>query len=44
LRAIAVGLEERGIPATRGGKWFAVQVARLLEAGRPFDSASVAAA
>ena len=48
LRAIAAGLEERGIPAARGGKWSAVQVARLLEnAGlqsRPFDEASVAAA
>src|ERR1700731_2173876 len=32
LRAIAAGLEERGIPAARGGKWSAVQVARLLEA------------
>ena len=26
----ATGLEERGIPAARGGKWSAVQVARLL--------------
>jgi DNA invertase Pin-like site-specific DNA recombinase len=44
LRAIAAGLEERGIPAARGGKWSAVQVARLLEATRsPFDGASVAA-
>jgi DNA end-binding protein Ku len=25
-------LEERGIPAARGGKWSAVQVSRLLEA------------
>jgi hypothetical protein len=33
LRAIAAGLEERGIPAARGGsKWSAVQVMRLLEA------------
>jgi hypothetical protein len=32
LRAIAAGLEERGIPAARGGKWSAVQVSRLLEA------------
>ena len=45
LRAIAAGLEERGIPAARGGKWSAVQVARLLEAGRvPFESVSAAAA
>ena len=44
LRAIAAGLEERGIPAARGGKWSAVQVARLLEAGRvPFESVSAAA-
>src|ERR1700720_2546879 len=42
LRAIAAGLEERGIPAARGGKWSAVQVARLLEAASPFDG-SVAA-
>jgi Recombinase len=32
LRAIAAGLEERGIPTARGGKWSSVQVARLLEA------------
>jgi hypothetical protein len=48
LRAIAVGLEEHGIPAARGGKWSAVQVARLLgSAGIPFDGsngASVGAA
>ena len=44
LRAIAAGLEERGIPAARGGKWSAVQVSRLLEAaGSPFG-ASVAVA
>src|ERR1700681_800047 len=36
LRAIAAGLEERGIPAARGGKWSAVQVSRLLEAASPF--------
>ena len=37
LRAIAAGLDERGIPAARGGKWSAVQVARLLgAAGLPF--------
>jgi len=48
LRAIAAGLEERGIPAARGGKWSAVQVTRLLEnAGlqpRPFEDVSVVAA
>jgi hypothetical protein len=39
-------LEERGIPAARGGKWSAVQVARLLEAAAiPFDaSAAIAVA
>jgi DNA invertase Pin-like site-specific DNA recombinase len=31
LRAIGAGLEARDIPAARGGKWSAVQVARLLE-------------
>ena len=30
LRDIAAGLEERGIPAARGGRWSAVQVSRLL--------------
>jgi Recombinase len=41
LRAIAAGLEERGIPTVRGGKWSAVQVARLLEAASiPFDRSS----
>jgi Recombinase len=44
LRAIAAGLEERGIPAARGGKWSAEQVARLLEAARsPFEACAVAA-
>jgi DNA invertase Pin-like site-specific DNA recombinase len=44
LRAIAAGLEERGIPAARGGKWSSVQVGRLLEAASPFEaSASVGA-
>jgi DNA invertase Pin-like site-specific DNA recombinase len=37
LRTTAAGLEERGIPAARRGKWSAVQVARLLgAAGIPF--------
>jgi hypothetical protein len=45
LRGIAAGLEERGIPAARGGKWSAVQVSRLLEAASPFGgSAAVAVA
>ena len=44
LRAIAAALEERGIPTARGGKWSAVQVARLLEAASiPFAAASAAA-
>ena len=44
LRAIAAGLEERGIPAARGGKWSAVQVSRLLEAVRSPFAPSVAVA
>jgi DNA invertase Pin-like site-specific DNA recombinase len=32
LRALADGLNERGIPAPRGGEWQAVQVKRLLAA------------
>jgi hypothetical protein len=44
LRAIAAGLEQRGIPAARGGKWSAVQVSRLLEAASvPFDASAAAA-
>ena len=44
LRAIAAGLEERGIPAARGGKWSAVQAARLLEAAAvPFGVSAAAA-
>jgi DNA invertase Pin-like site-specific DNA recombinase len=44
LRAIAAGLEERGIPAARGGKWSAVQVMRLLEAAAvPFGASAGAA-
>jgi hypothetical protein len=32
LRAIAAGLNDRGIPTARGaGQWSAVQVARVLE-------------
>jgi DNA invertase Pin-like site-specific DNA recombinase len=42
LRAIAAGLEERGIPAARGGKWSAVQVARLLVAASiPFGGSAI---
>ena len=46
LRAIAEGLDARGIPAARGGNWSAVQVSRLLErleGRRPFEAASAAA-
>ena len=42
LRAIAEGLEERGIPAARGGKWSANQVSRSLERISPFDVSAVA--
>jgi DNA invertase Pin-like site-specific DNA recombinase len=31
LRAIAAGLDARGVPAARGGKWSAAQVLRVLE-------------
>jgi DNA invertase Pin-like site-specific DNA recombinase len=31
LRDIAAGLDQRGIPAAKGGKWSATQVMRLLE-------------
>ena len=31
LREIAAGLNQRGIPAARGGAWSAVQVKRVLE-------------
>jgi DNA invertase Pin-like site-specific DNA recombinase len=42
LRVIATGLDERGIPTARGGKWSAVQVARLLEsASIPFGGSAV---
>jgi hypothetical protein len=47
LRAIAEGLQDRGIPAARGGKWSAIQVVRLLDrAGlsRPFEPAVASAA
>jgi DNA invertase Pin-like site-specific DNA recombinase len=36
LRALAAALNGRGIPAARGGKWSAVQIARLLEMIRNF--------
>jgi hypothetical protein len=41
LQAIADGLNERGIPAARGGQWRITQVVRLLETiERPFDIAA----
>lgn len=33
LRALAEGLNARGVPAARGGRWSGVQVARVLESG-----------
>jgi DNA invertase Pin-like site-specific DNA recombinase len=44
LRAIAAALDERGIPAARGGCWSAVQVARLLDRLGPFVDAASAGA
>jgi DNA invertase Pin-like site-specific DNA recombinase len=39
LRELAAGLDERGIPAARGGRWSANQVARMLEAAAiPFGA------
>jgi DNA invertase Pin-like site-specific DNA recombinase len=42
LRAIADGLDDRGIPAARGGSWSATQVMRLLERIGPFDASAAA--
>ena len=42
LRAIAEGLNERGIPTARGGEWSAVQVMRVLERLDPFREAEAA--
>jgi hypothetical protein len=45
LRAIATGLDQRGIPAARGGTWSATQVQRLLEIiASPFANAGASAA
>src|SRR5262249_21289620 len=45
LRAIATALDERGIPAARGGEWSATQVMRLQEIIRdPFAAAASAVA
>jgi DNA invertase Pin-like site-specific DNA recombinase len=43
LRAIAAGLDKRGIPAARGGGWSAIQVARLLDRLGPFGASANAA-
>jgi DNA invertase Pin-like site-specific DNA recombinase len=40
LRELAAGLDERGIPAAKGGRWSANQVARMLEAAGPFAGAA----
>jgi DNA invertase Pin-like site-specific DNA recombinase len=39
LRELAAGLDARGVPAARGGKWNANGVARMLAAAGPFASA-----
>jgi len=45
LRGIAAGLDQRSIPAARGGSWSANQVARLLEnIASPFINAGASAA
>ena len=45
LRAIATGLNERGIPTARGeGEWTATQVMRVLERLDPFREEEAAAA
>ena len=44
LRAIAAGLDARGIPTARGGTWSSVQVMRLLEHIGPFDVSAASAA
>jgi DNA invertase Pin-like site-specific DNA recombinase len=44
LRAIAAGLNERGIPTTRGGEWSSPQVMRILERLDPFRGEEEAAA
>jgi hypothetical protein len=41
LRAIAAGLNARGIPtARRNGQWSAVQVSRVIERGEPLTQRS----
>src|SRR6516162_9382564 len=43
LRAIAAGLNDRGIPTARGGEWSSPQVMRILERLDPFRSEEEAA-
>jgi DNA invertase Pin-like site-specific DNA recombinase len=43
LRAIAAGLNERGIPTARGGEWSSPQVMRILERLDPFREEEAAA-
>jgi DNA invertase Pin-like site-specific DNA recombinase len=44
LRAIAAGLNERGIPTARGGEWSSPQVMRILERLDPFREEEAQAA
>jgi DNA invertase Pin-like site-specific DNA recombinase len=44
LRAIAAGLNERGIPTARGGEWSSPQVMRILGRLDPFREEEAAAA
>jgi len=43
LRDIAAGLDQRGIPTAKGGKWSATQVMRLLEAAAGLSAEALAA-
>ncbi len=43
LRAIAAAMNERGIPAARGGRWSAIQIARLFDAAGMSSPFAVAA-
>jgi len=43
LRAIAAGLNDRGIPTARGGEWSSPQVMRILERLDPFREEEAAA-
>jgi DNA invertase Pin-like site-specific DNA recombinase len=44
LRAIAAGLNERGIPTARGGAWTATQVMRVMERNEPIRPLELSAA